>query len=81
MASLRVRIGGLSGSTLVTASWDRTARVWNALIGKLGGHLSRVASAVFSPDGQRVLTASEDDTAAVHKLMIWQELDRLLEPK
>jgi WD40 repeat protein len=32
---------------------------------RLEGHSSGVNSALFSPDGQRILTASEDGTARV----------------
>ncbi|WP_438003500.1 protein kinase [Sorangium sp. So ce321] len=54
---------------IVTASWDRTARVWDAdgtgepLV--LRGHEDRVYSAAFSPDGERIVTASWDRTARV----------------
>ncbi|WP_437826615.1 nSTAND1 domain-containing NTPase [Sorangium sp. So ce1153] len=57
------------GKRIVTASWDRKARVWNAdgtgepLV--LRGHEDRVNSAAFSPDGARVVTASWDRTARV----------------
>ena len=48
---------------LLTASHDGTAKVWSAASGEclrtLMGHTSHVKSAVFSPDGQQVLTASE----------------------
>ncbi|XXT20325.1 protein kinase [Sorangium sp. So ce429] len=60
---------GPDGRRIVTASWDRTARVWNAdgtgepLI--LRGHTDRVSSAAFSPDGKRIVTASDDKTARV----------------
>ena len=44
-----------------------TARVWDAASGKPIGapmkHESGVLSAKFSPDGQRVVTASKDGTA------------------
>ncbi|WP_437284297.1 nSTAND1 domain-containing NTPase [Sorangium sp. So ce406] len=57
------------GRRIVTASWDKTARVWSADgIGEplvLRGHEDRVQSAAFSPDGQRVVTASWDRTARV----------------
>src|SRR5262245_23919749 len=57
------------GSRIVTASWDRTARTWNAATGKeigvLRGHKAEVNSAVFSPDGSRILTASFDRTARI----------------
>jgi WD40 repeat protein len=55
------------GTLVVTASDDRTARVWDASTGDeiavLRGHESSVKSADFSPDGTRVLTASSDRTA------------------
>jgi WD40 repeat protein len=51
------------------ASADETARVWD-LAGKplatLQGHTAAVISAVFSPDGQRILTASWDHTGRVY---------------
>jgi WD40 repeat protein len=59
------------GTRIVTASEDRTARIWDAATGKpigepLKGHEGAVESAAFSPDGQRIVTASEDET-----VMIW----------
>ncbi|HEX5759430.1 MAG TPA: CHAT domain-containing protein, partial [Thermoanaerobaculia bacterium] len=57
------------GRRIVTASWDKTARVWAADgFGKpvvLGGHKDTVWSAAFSPDGRRIVTASSDTTARV----------------
>ena len=50
------------GKRVVTASADKTARVWDAETGKPVGepmtHGERVYSASFSPDGKRVVTAS-----------------------
>ena len=47
---------------------DKTARLWDAATGKpigepLTGHTDAVSSAAFSPDGKRIVTASEDKTA------------------
>ncbi len=57
------------GKRVVTASRDKTARVWDAETGKPVGeamtHGDAVNSASFSPDGKRVVTASEDKTARV----------------
>ena len=54
---------------MVTASWDGTARVWEAATGKAIGeplrHEEAVNSAAFSPDGRFVVTASSDGTARV----------------
>jgi WD40 repeat protein/energy-coupling factor transporter ATP-binding protein EcfA2 len=57
------------GKRVVTASSDDTARVWDAVSGRLvaalAGHRGVVNIAAFLPDGQRVVTASEDRTAQV----------------
>jgi WD40 repeat protein len=57
------------GTRVVTASNDKTARVWDAGTGKPLtsplAHQDRVLSAAFSPDGTRVVTASADHTARV----------------
>merc|ERR1712039_795302 len=55
------------GQEVLTASLDRTAKLWSAASGEclrtFEGHEASVRSAVFSPDGQEVLTASGDRTA------------------
>jgi dipeptidyl aminopeptidase/acylaminoacyl peptidase len=51
---------------IVSASADRTARVWDAgsvaRIAVLRGHEGMVTSAAFSPDGRRIVSASWDRT-------------------
>src|SRR5213078_1189949 len=55
------------GKTVVTASADNTARLWDATTGKqtaiLLGHSGPVLSAGFSSDGKTIVTASHDNTA------------------
>ncbi|MER5304987.1 WD40 repeat domain-containing protein [Streptomyces lasiicapitis] len=59
-----------NGRLLATASYDRTARLWDVSdparpepLGKpLTGHRSWVSTAVFSPDGHTLATASDDGT-------------------
>jgi WD40 repeat protein/tetratricopeptide (TPR) repeat protein len=54
------------GARILSASWDRTAKLWDRSSGKLimtYPHKAAVNTAKFSPDGTRVLTASADKTA------------------
>ncbi|MDD5322792.1 MAG: WD40 repeat domain-containing protein [Methylococcales bacterium] len=55
------------GTRVVTASRDKTARLWDAQTGKALGepmtHQAEVKSAQFSPDGTRVVTLSSDNSA------------------
>ena len=56
------------GERIVTASWDKTARVWDARTGKplTEGmkHADRVRTAEFSPDGKRIVTGMWEGKAA-----------------
>ncbi len=53
----------------MTASYDKTAIVWDATSGEkllvLQGHTEPVILARFSPDARRIVTASVDKTAIV----------------
>jgi WD40 repeat protein/serine/threonine protein kinase len=54
------------GARILTASSDKTAKLWDASSGKLiasFNHQDEVKDAAFSPDGTRILTASVDKTA------------------
>jgi WD40 repeat protein len=59
------------GSLVATASFDSTARVWNAADGSRRAtfrHRGPVSTVAFHPDGSRLLTASNDSTAAIWSL-------------
>ena len=57
------------GRRVVTASEDKTARIWDAETGKtitvLSSDMDWVVGAGFSPDGRHVVTASRDGTARI----------------
>jgi WD40 repeat protein len=53
---------------IITASDDKTARMWNASGFQLNDdleHPGRVTSAAFSPDGMSVLTTSDGGLASI----------------
>lgn len=57
-----------NGEMLVTASRDRTCKVWRRsgdLVSTFDEHEEEVITAEFSPDGELVCSASTDDTAKV----------------
>lgn len=58
-----------------------TIRVWNTLSGQLRGqltnHTSNISGLVFSPDGQRLFSASRDETIRVWDVAKLTEVGRL----
>lgn len=67
------------GTMVLTASYDKTAKVWSTTSGEvvtvLTGHEGVVLVAAFSPDGSRVVTASNDRTARVWEVPSGKPLD------
>lgn len=68
------------GRRIVTASFDNTARVWNASSGLEIArmvHDNHVISAAFSPDDSKIVSASYDGTARVWDASSGKELSRM----
>src|SRR5262249_44964425 len=66
----------------VTASLDKTARLWDARTAEqngtpLIGHEDDVTSAAFSPNGKRIVTTSNDGTARLWDAETGQQLAKL----
>ena len=70
-SSVSTAVYSTDGKFIVTASWDNTAKIWDATEGKLlsdlKGHTGSLTSAQFSPNGKYIITTSKDSTAR-----IWQ---------
>jgi WD40 repeat protein len=70
------------GARILTASRDKTAKLWDAASGKLiasfehRANVRRGAWAAFSPDGARILAASWDKTAKLWDAATPKELAR-----
>ncbi|MDR1267900.1 MAG: WD40 repeat domain-containing protein [Planctomycetaceae bacterium] len=66
---------------IVTASWDKTARIWDTATGKelqkLKGHPGKIISAFFSFNGKTIVTASWDSTTRIWDVSTGKELQKL----
>ena len=69
------------GKSVITGSWDKTAKIWDVETGKeikiLEGHSDVVTIASFSPDGKSVVTGSWDQTAKIWDVETGEEIKTL----
>lgn len=60
---------------IITASWDQTAQLWNAITGQplaaFHGFNSGVGSAEFSPDGKYIVTAVGNPNVSKRVAQVW----------
>lgn len=72
-----------TGDRIVTASYDKTAGVWDISSGVetavLKGHEGAVERAEFSPEGSRIVTAARDGTARLWNAISGEQLS-ILQP-
>ena len=65
------------GRYILTASRDKTVKVWHVATGKMlltiHGHTDAVSSAEYSPDGRSILTVGYDNTVKVWDAVIGEE--------
>jgi WD40 repeat protein len=66
------------GGRLASASWDKTAKVWDAATGRelltVRGHDAALTDVAFSPDGRLIASSSWDQTVRVGDAETGQEL-------
>ncbi len=70
------------GKRIVSASADKTIRIWNVdngmQMGLFAGHTDRVNSASFSPDGKRIVSSSYDATIRIWDIETGQQIGKPL---
>jgi YVTN family beta-propeller protein len=66
------------GTSIATASYDGTARLWNVATGEalrvFEGHAGGVVDVAFSPDGRQMVTGSFDGTARLWNVETGEEV-------
>jgi dynein assembly factor with WDR repeat domains 1 len=67
------------GQKILTASSDKTARLWDVESGEclqvLEGHTDEIFSCAFNYDGDIIITGSKDNTCRIWKAQYDNEID------
>jgi Tol biopolymer transport system component len=76
--AIRAVVVSVDGSRAVSASDDRTVRLWDGATGKelrrFEGHTGAVVAVALSPDGRRIVSGSQDRTVRVWESETGKEL-------
>jgi WD40 repeat protein len=71
----------LDGRHIVSGSFDKTVRIWDAIAGKevsrLKGHTDSVLSVAFSPNGRHIVSGSHDRTLRMWDAFAGKEVSKL----
>ncbi|KAE9394627.1 hypothetical protein BT96DRAFT_886390 [Gymnopus androsaceus JB14] len=69
------------GTQIVSGSYDKSVRIWDASTGKemhkLEGHTSWVSSVAFSPDGTQIVSGSYDQSVRIWDASTGKEMHKL----
>ncbi|ETO24636.1 NB-ARC domain-containing protein [Reticulomyxa filosa] len=70
------------GKTIVSSSWDRNIRLWDAMSGQeiraISGHEHFVTRTHFSPNGRTIISCSEDQTIRIWEVASGQEIRKFV---
>ena len=69
------------GNSILTISYDKTIRIWDAATGKfqnvLEAHTGSINNVRFSPDGTTLATVGADNTIRIWDVQTWMEMQTL----
>jgi WD40 repeat protein len=74
----------LDGKKIITSSWDRTVKIWDAETGEITAtfeHTDWVTSAILSFDEKKLLTSTTNNTSHIWDVMMKKEIITLIGKK
>ena len=69
------------GKSVVSGSWDNTARLWDVISGKeirkFKGHTGGITGVDYAPDGKTIASISNDDTIRIWDMATGNEIKKI----